>query len=82
MGSRVDLLSQCLDMSTKSFLSNFFCFCFCFCKNLTYIYLTYAIFVFRKQRRNQDRDDDDDDDGFFGPALPPGFKKQDDSPPR
>lgn len=36
--------------------------------------------VFRKQRRNQD--DDDDDEGFFGPALPPGFKKQDDSPPR
>uniref|UniRef100_A0A2R9CMW3 GPALPP motifs-containing protein 1 n=1 Tax=Pan paniscus TaxID=9597 RepID=A0A2R9CMW3_PANPA len=35
----------------------------------------------RKQRKNQD-DDDDDDDGFFGPALPPGFKKQDDSPPR
>ncbi|XP_003412655.1 GPALPP motifs-containing protein 1 isoform X2 [Loxodonta africana] len=35
----------------------------------------------RKQRRNQD-DDDDDDDGFFGPALPPGFKKQDESPPR
>lgn len=34
----------------------------------------------RKQRRHQDRDDDDD--GFFGPALPPGFKKQDDSPPR
>ncbi|XP_065752149.1 GPALPP motifs-containing protein 1 isoform X1 [Phocoena phocoena] len=34
----------------------------------------------RKQRRNQD--DDDDDEGFFGPALPPGFKKQDDSPPR
>ncbi|XP_077014403.1 GPALPP motifs-containing protein 1 [Tamandua tetradactyla] len=33
----------------------------------------------RKQRRNQD---DDDDDGFFGPALPPGFKKQDESPPR
>ncbi|XP_017517447.1 GPALPP motifs-containing protein 1 [Manis javanica] len=33
----------------------------------------------RKQRRNQD---DDDDEGFFGPALPPGFKKQDDSPPR
>ncbi|XP_032417417.1 GPALPP motifs-containing protein 1 [Xiphophorus hellerii] len=23
-----------------------------------------------------DDDDDDDDDGFFGPALPPGFKKQ------
>ncbi|KAI5130834.1 Gpalpp Motifs-Containing Protein 1 [Manis pentadactyla] len=34
----------------------------------------------RKQRRNQDNDDDDE--GFFGPALPPGFKKQDDSPPR
>ncbi|KAM5288249.1 GPALPP motifs-containing protein 1 isoform 2-T2 [Ctenodactylus gundi] len=33
----------------------------------------------RKQKRNED---DDDDDGFFGPALPPGFKKQDDSPPR
>ncbi|XP_022430587.1 GPALPP motifs-containing protein 1 [Monodon monoceros] len=36
----------------------------------------------RKQRRNQDDDDDDGDEGFFGPALPPGFKKQDDSPPR
>ncbi|XP_072473286.1 GPALPP motifs-containing protein 1 [Notamacropus eugenii] len=39
----------------------------------------------RKQRRNQNEDgddDDDDDDGFFGPALPPGFKKQDDSPQR
>ncbi|KFV84160.1 GPALPP motifs-containing protein 1, partial [Struthio camelus australis] len=24
----------------------------------------------------------EDDDGFFGPALPPGFKKQDDSPER
>uniref|UniRef100_A0A8C5KUF4 GPALPP motifs-containing protein 1 n=1 Tax=Jaculus jaculus TaxID=51337 RepID=A0A8C5KUF4_JACJA len=35
----------------------------------------------RKQRRNKESDDDDDD-GFFGPALPPGFKKQDDSPPR
>ncbi|XP_012881868.1 PREDICTED: GPALPP motifs-containing protein 1 [Dipodomys ordii] len=35
----------------------------------------------KKQRRNQD-DDDDDEEGFFGPALPPGFKKQDDSPPR
>jgi hypothetical protein len=34
--------------------------------------------VFRKQRKSQD----DDDDGFFGPALPPGFKKPDDSPPR
>ncbi|XP_025896213.1 GPALPP motifs-containing protein 1 [Nothoprocta perdicaria] len=28
------------------------------------------------------QEDDDDDDGFFGPALPPGFKKQDDSPER
>ncbi|XP_068924808.1 GPALPP motifs-containing protein 1 [Petaurus breviceps papuanus] len=36
----------------------------------------------RKQRRNQNEDEDDDDDGFFGPALPPGFKKQDDSPQR
>ncbi|XP_055282028.1 GPALPP motifs-containing protein 1 isoform X1 [Moschus berezovskii] len=36
----------------------------------------------RKLRRNQDDDDDDDDEGFFGPALPPGFKKQDESPPR
>ncbi|CAN9507214.1 unnamed protein product [Ophioblennius macclurei] len=26
--------------------------------------------------------DDDDDDGFFGPALPPGFKKQQSSPER
>uniref|UniRef100_A0A8C8RN36 GPALPP motifs-containing protein 1 n=1 Tax=Pelusios castaneus TaxID=367368 RepID=A0A8C8RN36_9SAUR len=34
----------------------------------------------KKQRRTQE--DDDDDDGFFGPALPPGFKKQDDSPER
>ncbi|KAH0504824.1 GPALPP motifs-containing protein 1 [Microtus ochrogaster] len=34
----------------------------------------------RKQTRNQDRDDDDD--GFFGPALPPGFKRHNDSPPR
>lgn len=25
-------------------------------------------------------DDDDDDDGFFGPALPPGYQKQDSSP--
>ncbi|XP_026233768.1 GPALPP motifs-containing protein 1 [Anabas testudineus] len=29
-----------------------------------------------------DDDDDDDDDGFFGPALPPGFKKQQSSPER
>ncbi|XP_074047808.1 GPALPP motifs-containing protein 1 [Macrotis lagotis] len=36
----------------------------------------------RKKRRNQDNNNDDDDDGFFGPALPPGFKKQDDSPQR
>nr|XP_006124468.2 GPALPP motifs-containing protein 1 [Pelodiscus sinensis] len=34
----------------------------------------------KKQKRAQK--DDDDDDGFFGPALPPGFKKQDDSPER
>ncbi|KAM9566820.1 GPALPP motifs-containing protein 1 isoform 3-T3 [Guaruba guarouba] len=33
----------------------------------------------KKPKRNQE---DDDDDGFFGPALPPGFKKQDDSPER
>ncbi|ELV11584.1 hypothetical protein TREES_T100012618 [Tupaia chinensis] len=39
----------------------------------------------RKLKRKKDRDsddDDDDDDGFFGPALPPGFKKPDASPPR
>lgn len=37
----------------------------------------------RKQRRNQDDEaSDDDDEGFFGSVLPPGFKKQDDSPPR
>ncbi|XP_035756228.1 GPALPP motifs-containing protein 1 isoform X2 [Egretta garzetta] len=34
----------------------------------------------KKPKRIQE--DDDDDDGFFGPALPPGFKKQDDSPER
>ncbi|KAM3934364.1 GPALPP motifs-containing protein 1 [Leptodactylus fuscus] len=28
------------------------------------------------------QDDDDDDDEFFGPALPPGFKKPSDSPER
>ncbi|XP_055657705.1 GPALPP motifs-containing protein 1 [Falco peregrinus] len=33
----------------------------------------------KKPKRIQE---DDDDDGFFGPALPPGFKKQDDSPER
>lgn len=26
--------------------------------------------------QNKEYDDDDDDDGFFGPALPPGFKQQ------
>ncbi|XP_042638562.1 LOW QUALITY PROTEIN: GPALPP motifs-containing protein 1-like [Orycteropus afer afer] len=36
----------------------------------------------RKQKKNPDENNEDDDDGFFGPALPPGFKKQDDSPPR
>ncbi|XP_048789375.1 GPALPP motifs-containing protein 1 isoform X2 [Lagopus muta] len=34
----------------------------------------------KKPKRIQDNDDDDD--GFFGPALPPGFKKEDDSPER
>ncbi|XP_014821647.1 PREDICTED: GPALPP motifs-containing protein 1 isoform X2 [Calidris pugnax] len=34
----------------------------------------------KKPKRIQE--DDDDDDGFFGPGLPPGFKKQDDSPER
>ncbi|XP_006837680.1 PREDICTED: GPALPP motifs-containing protein 1 [Chrysochloris asiatica] len=33
----------------------------------------------RKQRRNQANNGEE---GFFGPALPPGFRKQDDSPPR
>ncbi|XP_028903929.1 GPALPP motifs-containing protein 1 isoform X2 [Ornithorhynchus anatinus] len=32
----------------------------------------------RKRRCSQETDDE----GFFGPALPPGFKKEDDSPPR
>ncbi|XP_032082389.1 GPALPP motifs-containing protein 1 isoform X2 [Thamnophis elegans] len=32
----------------------------------------------RKRRRSQE----EDDDGFFGPALPPGFKKQEESPER
>ncbi|XP_062982025.1 GPALPP motifs-containing protein 1 isoform X2 [Elgaria multicarinata webbii] len=32
--------------------------------------------------RKQKRDQEEDDDGFFGPALPPGFKKQDVSPER
>ncbi|NXF92978.1 GPAM1 protein, partial [Eubucco bourcierii] len=34
----------------------------------------------KKPKRIQE--EDEDDDGFFGPALPPGFKKQDDSPER
>ncbi|NXT77013.1 GPAM1 protein, partial [Zapornia atra] len=34
----------------------------------------------KKPKRTEE--DDDNDDGFFGPALPPGFKKQDDSPER
>ncbi|NXC46229.1 GPAM1 protein, partial [Penelope pileata] len=33
----------------------------------------------KKPKRIQENDDDD---GFFGPALPPGFKKEDDSPER
>ncbi|XP_054242635.1 GPALPP motifs-containing protein 1 [Indicator indicator] len=36
----------------------------------------------KKPKRMQEEDEDDEDDGFFGPALPPGFKKQDDSPER
>ncbi|KAJ7426590.1 GPALPP motifs-containing protein 1 [Willisornis vidua] len=36
----------------------------------------------KRTHEDDDDDDDDDDDGFFGPALPPGFKKQDDSPER
>ncbi|KAF4789512.1 hypothetical protein TURU_149880 [Turdus rufiventris] len=35
-----------------------------------------------KKPKRIHEDNDDDDDGFFGPALPPGFKKQDDSPER
>uniref|UniRef100_A0A672IN81 GPALPP motifs-containing protein 1 n=1 Tax=Salarias fasciatus TaxID=181472 RepID=A0A672IN81_SALFA len=31
---------------------------------------------------DDDDDDEDEDDGFFGPALPPGFKKQQSSPER
>ncbi|XP_078088384.1 GPALPP motifs-containing protein 1 [Mustelus asterias] len=30
----------------------------------------------------QDEEDDDGDDGFFGPALPPGFPKREQSPER
>lgn len=36
-------------------------------------------------RCEEDDDDDDavdEDDGFFGPALPPGYQKQDSSPER
>ncbi|KAM9366226.1 GPALPP motifs-containing protein 1 [Symphorus nematophorus] len=35
-----------------------------------------------KTKEQDDDDDDDDDDGFFGPALPPGFRKQQSSPER
>uniref|UniRef100_A0A3B1KH14 GPALPP motifs-containing protein 1 n=1 Tax=Astyanax mexicanus TaxID=7994 RepID=A0A3B1KH14_ASTMX len=35
-----------------------------------------------KPHVNEDDDDDDDDDGFFGPALPPGYQKQERSPDR
>ncbi|XP_053333222.1 GPALPP motifs-containing protein 1 [Clarias gariepinus] len=31
---------------------------------------------------HKNRADDDDDDDFFGPALPPGYQKQDSSPER
>ncbi|XP_072266183.1 GPALPP motifs-containing protein 1 [Pyxicephalus adspersus] len=34
------------------------------------------------RKTEKSSDDDDDDDDFFGPALPPGFKKQSDSPDR
>ncbi|KAJ0056405.1 hypothetical protein NL108_006906 [Boleophthalmus pectinirostris] len=33
-----------------------------------------------EQQGNSKTEDYDDDDGFFGPALPPGFKKQQSSP--
>ncbi|XP_068021323.1 GPALPP motifs-containing protein 1 isoform X2 [Melanerpes formicivorus] len=37
----------------------------------------------KKPKRVQEEDEEEEeDDGFFGPALPPGFKKQDDSPER
>ncbi|XP_060891678.1 GPALPP motifs-containing protein 1 [Labrus mixtus] len=34
------------------------------------------------EKTNSQEEEDDDDDGFFGPALPPGFKKQQSSPER
>nr|XP_020493609.1 GPALPP motifs-containing protein 1 [Labrus bergylta] len=35
-----------------------------------------------EKTNSQEDDEDGDDDGFFGPALPPGFKKQQSSPER
>lgn len=34
------------------------------------------------ENQQEKAENDDDDDGFFGPALPPGFKKQQSSPER
>lgn len=35
-----------------------------------------------KEENTKEEEKEDDDDGFFGPALPPGFKKQQSSPDR
>ncbi|TMS13405.1 GPALPP motifs-containing protein 1 [Larimichthys crocea] len=35
-----------------------------------------------REERTKEEEKDDDDDGFFGPALPPGFMKQQSSPER
>lgn len=43
------------------------------------VIIKWNLCISRKPKTIQE---DDDDDGFFGPALPPGFKKQDDSPER
>lgn len=34
------------------------------------------------ENQQEKKENDDNDDGFFGPALPPGFKKQEHSPER
>ncbi|XP_051560373.1 GPALPP motifs-containing protein 1-like isoform X1 [Myxocyprinus asiaticus] len=34
------------------------------------------------RKQTEEEDEEDDDDGFFGPALPPGYQKQDISPER
>ena len=46
-------------------------------KQLDDLVTGYVIDVFRL-----DKDSKDDDAGYFGPALPPGFKKQQTSPER